>query len=154
MNSTIELRTVPARPALLVHAQCPMSAIGATLGPIFGEVAAWAGAHHVPLAGPAVARYVKMDAGGCELDAGFLVSAAPSEPDPRVRATDLGGCTAVCATHIGPYDTVARTYEAIQTWMRANGWVAAGPMWEEYFSPPDTPPAEIRTDVYCPVRKG
>lgn len=155
MPSAIEVRSVPPRPALLVHARCPLEAIGATLGPIFGEVASWAGAHGVALAGPAVARYVNMDAGQCELDAGFIVAGAPAgaASDARVHPTELGGGQAAVATHVGPYQSLHETYRAIQQWMGEHGYVPAGPMWEEYFSPPGTPPDKIRTDIYWPVAK-
>lgn len=153
-STTPELRSVPSRTAILVHTECPLAAIGTALGPIFGEVAQWAGTHRVPLAGPAVARYVGLHDGACELDAGFVVAAAPSETDARVKAIDLGGCTAVYATHLGSYETLRETYAAMEAWMRENGFVSAGPMWEEYFSPPDTPTEETRTDVYWPVRLG
>ncbi len=151
MPTNVQIREVPARHALLIHARCPMTDIGATMGPIFGEVAGWAGAHGVPLTGPAVARYTDVAAGECEFDAGFLVAQTPSDTDSRVRTADLGGCTVACATHIGPYTSLAETYGAIEDWMDENGYVTAGPMWEEYFSPPGTPPEQTRTDVYWPV---
>ena len=153
MTPTIELRTVPTRPAIVVHTRCATNAIGATLGSVFGEVAGWAGAHHVALAGPALARYAVIDGKECELDAGFVVSGAPAGDD-RVRAIDLGDCTAACATHLGSYESLAETYAAMERWIGEHGYVSAGPMWEEYFSPPDTPPDRTRTDVYWPVRKG
>jgi effector-binding domain-containing protein len=153
MTATIQLRTVPARNALVVHAHAPMTAIGATVGPIFGEVASWAGAHGVALAGPAVTRYSNLCGGECDIDAGFIVAGAPTATDPRVRAMDLGGCIAAFATHIGSYESLHETYDAIEKWMGKNGYVTAGPMWEEYFSPPGTPPEQTRTDVYWPVRR-
>lgn len=152
--TTIQLREVPTRSALVVHAHAPFSAIATTIGPAFGEVAQWAGAHGVALAGPAITRYGTVAGGECDFDAGFIVAGAPSATDARVRATQLGGCTAAVATHVGSYETLHETYAAIQRWMRDNGYVSAGAMWEEYFSPPGTPPEQTRTDVYWPVRKG
>ena len=154
MRATPELRSIPSRPAILVHTECPLTSIGTALGPIFGEVADWAGAHHVALGGPAVARYVSLHGGACEVDAGFVVASAPEATDARVKGIDLGGCTAVCATHMGSYETLGETYAAMEAWMRENNLVSAGPMWEEFFSPPDTPANDTRTDVYWPVRLG
>jgi effector-binding domain-containing protein len=130
-----------------------MNAIGATLGRLFGQVHGWAAAHGVALAGPAVARYVSMSEGACEIDAGFICEPVAGGADGDVRVVDLGGGTAACATHLGPYETLPRTYADVERWMGANGYVPAGAMWEEYFSPPGTPPDETRTDLCWPVRK-
>jgi hypothetical protein len=139
---------------VVVHEICPMPAIAPTLAADFGEVAAWAGAHHVPIA-RAIARYERFDAGVCELDAGFVVDALPADaPDgERVHACELGGCEVAYATHLGAYDSLAETYADIERWMRTNGFVSAGPIWEEYFSPPGTPPEQTRTDVYWPIAR-
>jgi effector-binding domain-containing protein len=153
MTQNIELRRVPERNALVVHAHAPLTAIGATVGPIFGEVAQFASANGIPIAGPAVTRYSNVCGGECDIDAGFIVATRSPPRDARVQATDLGGCTAAFATHMGPYDTLHGTYAAIEAWMTGNGYVSAGPMWEEYFSPPGTAPDQTRTDVYWPVRK-
>jgi effector-binding domain-containing protein len=153
METAVQVREVHARPALVVHASCALKNIASTIGPMFGEVAAWAGAHGLQLSGPAVARYTDMARGEVEFDAGFLVDRAPATQEGRVRATDLGHCTAACATHLGPYTTLAETYAAIQRWIEDHGYVTAGPMWEEYQSPPGTPPEQTRTDVYWPIQR-
>jgi effector-binding domain-containing protein len=153
MNETVELRSVPERRALVVHAHTALSNVGATVGPIFGEVASWASAHSVPLTGPAVTRYSNVNRGECDLDAGFVVQGTPATEGGRIQAIALGGCKASVVTHMGSYETLHETYAAIETWMRANGFSTAGPMWEEYFSMPGTPPEKTRTDVYWPVRE-
>src|SRR5690554_3215788 len=100
MNATIELRTVPARNALVVHAHTSMSAIPRTIGSMFGEVASWAGAHGVAIDGPAITRYSNLAGLECDLAAGFIVDRAPEVADPRVQVMDVGGCTALVATHV------------------------------------------------------
>ena len=56
---------------------------------------------------------------------------------------------AACATHIGPYTTLHETYAAIQRWVEEHDYATAGPMWEEYQSPPGTPPE--RVEVRCRI---
>lgn len=38
--------------------------------------------------------------------------------------------------------------------MTADGFDVAGPMWEQYLSPPQTPPEETRTEIYWPLKAG
>ena len=54
--------------------------------------------------------------------------------------------------HIGPYDTVGPAYEALTQYVKANGYEPAGPAYEFYFSGPETPPEEIRTQIAFPVK--
>lgn len=120
---------------------------------VFGEVAGWAQGHGVALAGPAFARFAQVDADECEVDAGFVVGGAPATGSDRLKRTELGGCMVAHATHTGPYESLPRTYDAIAQWMLEQGYVTAGPMWEEYASPRGAPPEETRTEVYWPVQK-
>jgi effector-binding domain-containing protein len=55
---------------------------------------------------------------------------------------------------MGSYERLGDAYKAIETWMQEHHTEARvdTPMWEEYFSPPGTPPGLTRTDVYWPVR--
>lgn len=154
MTTLIQVRDVPERPVLLVHARFPNAQISTELGRIFGDVMRWAGQHAVTTSGPAFARFARWDGGQCELDAGFVVDRAPQAADPPVTVGHVGGCLAACATHFGPYDTVSETYASMQQWMTTNGYVPGEGMWEEYLTPPGTPPDQIRTDVFWPVKKG
>jgi effector-binding domain-containing protein len=57
------------------------------------------------------------------------------------------------ARHRGPYEEVGKFYEALSHWIDDNGYVAAGPPEEVYLSEPNTPPADILTEVRVPVRR-
>jgi len=153
MNTTIHIRKVPARPALLVHGRFPDTEISTEVGRMFGDVARWAGQHAVTTSGPAFTRYTTWAGGQCEIDAGFVVAAPPRSADAPISVGHIGGCLAACATHVGPYDALSQTYASMQEWITDNGYETAGEMWEEYLTSPDTPPSQKRTDVFWPVRK-
>ncbi len=55
--------------------------------------------------------------------------------------------------HIGPYDTIAKTYTDLQTWLADKGLRPAAGTWECYLSghevEPD--PATWRTLTECPL---
>lgn len=57
------------------------------------------------------------------------------------------------ALHIGPYDTVDKTYEAIQKYMKENNLEENGNSWEEYIDDPaEVDPDKLRTYIYYPVK--
>jgi len=55
--------------------------------------------------------------------------------------------------HVGPYDTLSSTYEALQAWIETQGRTPATAMWEVYLTDPDQEPdpSKWRTEVYWPV---
>jgi len=60
-----------------------------------------------------------------------------------VVPSQLPAGTIACATHVGPYESLAETYSATQ------GLALSGPMWEVYLSDPqlEPDPSTWRTDV-------
>jgi effector-binding domain-containing protein len=106
----------------------------------------------VALAGPPFVRYLAM---GPEIRAeiGFPIGTAIA-PRGRIQPGHLPGGDAARIVHLGPYDTIAATYERLQTWMAAQGRMPAGPFWEVYWTEPDTSPdpATWRTEVFAPLQ--
>lgn len=110
---------------------------------------------HARMAGAPLAHYLDYDATSATFELGFPVDAEKLE-DLRAAGLTIGqtpGGDIMTATHIGPYDTIVRTYDAMTMAMKQRGLSGSKDMWERYFSPPDTPPEQIRTDVLWPVSK-
>ena len=55
--------------------------------------------------------------------------------------------------HVGPYNTVGMTYQAMGAWIEEHGLAVAGPPREVYLSPPTVPPDQVRTIVEFPVTR-
>ena len=118
----------------------------ATLSELFAKAKA-------SMTGMPMAHYLAYDNASTTFELGFPCR---SEDEHELRAAGLSiGMTpegrSMKATHIGPYATVVATYNAMIAEMKAKGLVPAKDMWEIYHSPPETPPAEIRTDVVWPI---
>ncbi len=150
----IESRNVPAFHLAAVKFTAAIPEIGQQIGPAFGAVMQYLERTGMQTLGGAVALYEP--AGGAEeafhVTAGFTIP-SPIEGDGHVIHVEVPASEAAFTTHVGPYEELPRAYEAIQEWMQQNGREAADmPMWEEYHSGPEVPPAEIRTDIYRPLK--
>jgi len=55
--------------------------------------------------------------------------------------------TAATAAHIGPYNCLGQTHDAVRQWCADQGYKLAGPSWEIYGHWTDDP-SKLRTDVY------
>lgn len=120
--------------------------IDEALGVIFPALAA-AGLHPT---GPMVCRYHTWADDRTDCEIGFPISGdAPPELAPS--ATPAGRCAVTI--HVGPYDGLPATYEAISAWIEAAGEEAGEGPYEVYLKDMSTgtPPHELETEVVWPL---
>lgn len=120
-----------------------MSEAFCTLGEALGKAGV------TPTAAP-FAHYREVRDGRVAVDVGFPIR---SEAIGAARAAGLSiGETAsgevMRALHVGAYDKLGETYEAVIAAMRARGLSPAADMWERYLTGPETPPEQMRTEVW------
>lgn len=147
-----EIQERTPTPALAVRLSTPIAGIPAALAEALPE--AWHAAEALDLApdGPPFTRYLSEPTDVVEYEAGVMLAEAAPEGLGRAVPTELPGGPVAVAWHVGPYDTLGVTYGALMAWLAEQGRVVAGPMWEVYWTDPDTaPPSEWRTEVLVPV---
>jgi effector-binding domain-containing protein len=146
---------VTDRPALRVVAKrllVTIETIGPALAQAFEEVYGAIGAAMTLPAGPPFVIYHSMPSPGHPLDIEICAPVSgPFEPRDPWRLVELPAGTFATRIHVGPYDTVGSTYDALSTWIAVHGLEIAGPPREVYLSEPSTPPEEIQTVIEFPV---
>jgi effector-binding domain-containing protein len=147
-----EIQERAARPALVVRLSTSVDGIPAALAEALPE--AWDAAEALGVApdGPPFTRYLTEPAGTVEYEAGVTVPGSLRSGLGRAVPTELPGGLVAVAWHVGPYETLGDTYRALVDWIAGQGRTIAGPMWEVYWSDPDSePPERWRTEVIVPV---
>jgi effector-binding domain-containing protein len=86
------------------------------------------------------------------MEAGFSVAAALPGKD-AIQASEIPGGTFAVCHFTGPYDTLGLGYEELTQFAKANGYEPSGIVYEWYFSDPDTPPQDTKTDIVFPVTR-
>jgi effector-binding domain-containing protein len=146
----VEIVELQEQPTAVVREQVAMTALPEFFGRAFAEVSAAMEAQGVQPTGPPFALYRGMPTETVDVEAGFRVSTT-IEAANGVRAGIMPPCRAVQAMHVGSYDTLGTTYEAVKQRMYEEGLTASDDMWEYYLSDQTTDPAIWRTLVVWPV---
>lgn len=155
--SEFTIVTVEAQPILYVHrssATDPQS-IGACMGEAFGTLMGFMGEHGIATSGAPMSIYHGFSDSQATFDVAVPVAAA--DADRAAGHADIkGGATqagqALKAVHVGPYDTLADTYNRIMPYMEKEGLTMSGPCWEIYMNDPGhTPPEDLITEIYFPI---
>jgi effector-binding domain-containing protein len=145
----IQLADLQEQHVALVRGHISVAELPAFLGGAFAEVPEVAARQGLRLTGPPFGRYRFAPDGTLNAEAGFPVSGVAAAAG-RVEPDVLPGGPVARTLHVGSYDTVAAAYEAAESYLTDNGYVAAGPAWECYLDEPDVP--QPRTEVFMPCR--
>ena len=152
MTSAIEIRDVPEQKLLVKKTTCSQSAIGPAFGQAIHSVGDCIRASDAKMISMPYAVYLDWRATDCDLAAGCKVGGNVALDGGCEWLTLTGGAHAF-ASHLGPYDQLKETHEAIMAWCKANGKTMTGPCWETYPVDPgvEPDPSKWQTDVYYPV---
>lgn len=152
----VSMVDVPPRTFIYMTRDIPMSKVSETLGEFFAAVY-----QHVGMkegVSMPVALYKDFDPAAPEdeytLEAGAFVPEG-TEPGEGMEVREFYSGEALMTVHVGPYDKVARAYEAIRVYSEKEDIeLIPGEGWEIYVNDPGEVGLEnARTEVYVPVKE-
>ncbi len=147
-----EIVELEPQEAIAVRGDVAITDLPAFFARAFHEAAEAANAAGVEIIGPPFAFYPTMPTATVAVEAGFPLSAR-AEASGNAHPFVLPGGRVVQVVHVGPYDTMEKTYTALQTWMAEHRLEPAVGMWECYLSDPqvERDPATWRTRIVWPI---
>jgi effector-binding domain-containing protein len=84
---------------------------------------------------------------------GFIVTAQASPQAPLIKQV-WDHPTVASIVHVGPYGKSGETINRLTAWMKAEGYVADGPLLERYLNNPmQVKPEELKTEIWIPCGK-
>lgn len=151
----VEIVELDEQTTAVVRALVPVEKLATFFGRAFGTVYQALAAQGIEPVGPPFGFYPSMPGDTVEVEAGFPVPEG-ARPAGEVLISSLPGGRVVHTLHVGPYDTMGSTYEALQAWMTGEGLTPAVGMWEVYLSDPEAQPdpATWQTGIYWPLVDG
>ncbi|WP_230116699.1 GyrI-like domain-containing protein [Arthrobacter sp. Bi83] len=124
---------IPEQQTAVLRERVPMAALTEFFGRAFAAVAAETEAQNVQLAGPPFALYRGTPTQTIDVEAGFPIAGTGN-----VVTSTLPEVDAFETIHAGAYDTLNRTYAALQEQIKAAGRTPLDTMWEYYLTGPST----------------
>jgi effector-binding domain-containing protein len=152
MEHDFKVEELPVQPALAIRETAALAEIPAKMGECFAALGRHFGERRIPFAGHPFAYYHSWSDTATVMDVGFPVPPGTAG-EGRIQAVTLPGGRIVTGTHVGPYDKIVETYNAMDMWMKSNGLTPAGHMWETYLTDPqaEPDPAKWVTRLFWPV---
>jgi effector-binding domain-containing protein len=149
----VTIRTLDEQPTLVVRGKVLVAGIPEFLGRAFHSAAGRAAECQAQLTGPPFAQYRPLDCECHEFEviAGFPVAGLVTGSG-EVEVDALPGGPAAVAWHIGPYETMVPTYDAVSRFVRQRHAEPIGAPWEVYHSDAEQEPdpTEWRTEIVQP----
>ena len=150
----IEVWDEPVRWALVVRRVVRMDELSSFFREAFGRAVEAAHSGHMEIAGPPFAWYHGVPTTSIDVAAGIPVEHVTGELPPGISAVERPGGRSVVAIHVGPFEALRDTYQAVEQWMAEQG-LAAGDdgAWEEYLTDPVTEPDQStwQTRIVLPL---
>ncbi len=153
----VEIKNIEPMTVAFITMQGPYAQMPDAMGRVYG----WIAQHGLaPSTMPVAVFFTSPDAAP-ESEAIWEVQAPLTGDVPEADPDDSGvgvkrieAQTVASTLHHGPYETMGPAYEAMSSWIEANGYAMAGPPEEVYMTDAGVvPPDEYVTEVRFPVHK-
>lgn len=147
-----EIIRQPEIPTIGIRKTVPMDQMQEFFSDSYGRLFSEIEANHLDVIGAPYGRYRGMPSDTYDVEAGVPI-AEPTTSHDEFVASHLPDLEAVEFVHVGPYDTLAQSYQAISAWMSEQNIIPGGEMWEQYLTDPmeEPDPAKWETKIVWPV---
>jgi effector-binding domain-containing protein len=143
-----EIRRIEVAPTVLasVRQQVAWADLGAAIPNLLDQVYAFLRQATVKQSGHNVCIYHSPSPSGVEIEVGVQVS-GPFQSAGAISCSATPAGPSVWTVHVGPYEELGKTHDAIDAWCQSENVSRHGLAWEVYGDWSDKP-TERRTDIY------
>jgi effector-binding domain-containing protein len=148
-----ELKQQPAKPTLSIRTRAAVQDLPTLFGKVIGEIMKYLGELGERPAGMPYSAYYNLDMQNLDVEIGFPV-AHKLAGKGEIQASEIPGGKLASVMHVGPYDKMGAAYDALTQWVKAQGLETTGVAYELYYTGPETPPQDTRTEILFPITSG
>ncbi|MBI9046319.1 MAG: GyrI-like domain-containing protein [Anaerolineaceae bacterium] len=152
MSNQCEIVEKSDQPTLTLRTRTSIDKLPEFLGKAYGMVGQYMGENQVEHMGAPFAAFYNLDMQDLDVEAGFPVAKALPGKGEIINAIIPAGKQATL-TFVGPYDQMEPAYEALNVFIKENGYQATGVCYEYYLNDPTVdPPVEPITQIVFPLK--
>jgi effector-binding domain-containing protein len=146
-----EFRETAEQHTAVIRMTRPMMHIGAAMAEAFPKIYHAVVSAGMEPAGEPLARYFEMIDGVATFECAIPVP-QPIAPSGEVQPNTIGGGEVAFTVHVGPYQRLADTWDALTAWVTEQGRTPTALGWEVYLDDPgEVGEDALRTEVYMPL---
>lgn len=147
------IEEIAEQPVVSIRVTIDESDVSRQLGILYSEIMGYVTRAKLTPTAPPFARMHSTADGKIDLEAGMAVK-GEVKGEGRVKASTLPGGRVATTWHVGPYHDLSKTCARLEAWMKEQGHVSAGGLWEVYWTDPGIEPdaTKWRTQVLWPIR--
>ncbi len=146
-----ELKTQEPQPALSVRTHASAQELPSLFGRVYGGIMQYLQELGEQPAGMPFAAYHDMNMENLDIEVGFPVTHKLNGKD-EIQASEFPGGRLASVVHLGPYDQLGAAYGALAQWVSSQGFETTGVAYELYYSEPETPPQDTKTEIIFPLK--
>jgi len=141
-----------SQPILLIRVTTSMQNLPQVIGKAYGSIFQYLNELGEQPADAPYTAYYNMDMENLDVEMGFPVS-KPLQGKGEIKAGEFpGGKYAECM-YKGAYGEMVPAYDAMNKWIRENGYEATGSCYEFYYNTPgEVPESELLTKIMLPLK--
>jgi len=147
-----QVRNVSPQYALVLKGKTSLQNIGQDMGSMYDKVYGYMGTKKISPTGSPIALYYSDP--GPEWEIGVAVPVPEGTVGQgAIESTTLHGGRMVSTMHIGPYEKLSESWNALSDWMKNSKYIPAGPGREVYLlcPPQQSDPTKFQTELLWPV---
>jgi effector-binding domain-containing protein len=150
----IEVKDIAAQKAISIRVTVPSANVGPKMGELYGKLFSYAGTNNIAFAGAPFAVYYSYDPkGNTEFEVGLPVNTT-AQGTEEIKFKEYPAMKVISLLHVGPYEQVGPTYEALKKYATDNKLETQPISWEIYLTDPmqEKDPAKYQTYVYFVIK--
>ena len=149
----MEIKDMPEKLALMIRTKTSVQEMPSILGACFAEIIQYTKKKSVKEPIESFVIYHNMDMSNLDIDVGFTVVEKLPDKGRKKMSSIKSGKYAI-ALHEGPYETMSKTYDELNAFVKKEGYETDTWVYEVYLNNPmDNPGEPPRTMIYFPLKK-
>ena len=148
----MEIKDMKEKLTLIIKTKTSVQDMPTILGAGYGEIMGYIQEIGAQPTGEAFVIYYNMDMSNLDIELGFTVAEKHSDKG-RIKASNIPSGKYAVALHVGPYNTMTKTYDELNAYILKEGHEAKTWVYEVYLNnPQENPEEEAKTMIYFPLK--